>query len=481
MKRGLLRLFALGVVCCAMRASAVVRYVDLNSSFSTPPYTNWSTAATNIQDAVDVAANGDTVLVTNGVYATGGQRWFDSGTNRLTVTNSLILRSVNGPAVTFIQGYHGPATNAARCALLTTNAVLSGFTLTNGQSGIGNYPQGGGVYCYSLSATISNCVLAGNLANYAGGGAYGGTLVNCVLDGNSATNSGGGAYNSALVNCFLLGNSARNGGGAYSGTLTNCILLGNSATVEGGGTYTLNNDPVCNCTIVSNTADSGGGVREGRCYNCVIYYNRAASFPNGHPLLARNCCTIPLQGGTGNITNGPAFANLGVGDLHLQSNSPCINSGFNAYSRNSADSDGNQRIVGGTVDIGAYEFQSPASVLSYAWAQQYGLATDGSADFVDSDGDGFNNWQEWRAGTVPTDSASALRLSSPTSALTSLSISWQSVTNRTYWLERATNLSSLGLFLTVATNIPGQSGTTTFLDSSATNSNSFFYRVGAKE
>jgi len=98
--------------------------------------------------------------------------------------------------------------------------------------------------------------------------------------------------------------------------------------------------------------------------------------------------------------------------------------------------------VGGTVDIGAYEFQLPASVLSYAWAQQYGLATDGLADFVDSDGDGFNNWQEWRAGTVPTDSASALRLASPTSALTSLSISWQSVTNRTYWLERATNLSS---------------------------------------
>src|SRR6267378_2876223 len=173
--------FVLLLVISVTTTPATTRYVDLNSASPTSPYTSWPTAATNIQDAVDVATNGETVLVTNGVYATGGQKWFDSGTNRVTVTNSLILQSVNGPAVTVIQGNHGSGTNAARCALLTTSAVLSGFTLTNGQSGIGNYPQGGGVYCYSLSAIISNCVLVGNLANDAGGGAYRGTLVNCIL------------------------------------------------------------------------------------------------------------------------------------------------------------------------------------------------------------------------------------------------------------------------------------------------------------
>jgi len=62
--------FALGalMLLCGMgRALAGVHYVDVNSTNATPPHTNWATAATNIQDAVDAAVAWDEIVVTNGV------------------------------------------------------------------------------------------------------------------------------------------------------------------------------------------------------------------------------------------------------------------------------------------------------------------------------------------------------------------------------------------------------------------------------
>jgi hypothetical protein len=129
--------------------------------------------------------------------------------------------------------------------------------------------------------------------------------------------------------------------------------------------------------------------------------------------------------------------------------------------------------------VGAYEFQSPASVLSYAWAQQYGLATDGSTNFADADGDGMSNCCEWRSVTNPTVALSVLRLLAATHSLSGITVTWASVPTRHYWLERASGLGPGTPFETIATNISGQAGTTSFTDPGARSGSSCFYRLDA--
>jgi uncharacterized delta-60 repeat protein len=415
-----------------------VYYVSAQSANPVVPYSSWTTAARSIQDAVDAAGVvGALVLVGDGTYSSGGRAvGVGSLLNRLVVAKPVRVQSLNGPLLTIIQGQQVPGiTNgdgAIRCVYLASGTSLSGFTLTNGATrNAWDYPNeqlGGGVYCESLSAIVSNCMILGNSAQYSGGGASGGTLNNCVLSGNSTQNgggvngamlnncmltrnsasySGGGAFGGTLNNCVLSSNSAQygggangstlnnctlsgnaaqyNGGGAYSGTLNNCVLIGNSALTYGGGAISSS---LNNCTVNGNSAQYGGGVSDATLNNSIIYFNTASqqgsnyysSFWNLYPSL-NFCCTAPLPtNGVGNISGDPLLENLATGDLRLQANSPCIDAGTNSFVVGDTDLDGNPRVTGSAVDIGAYEFQINAPPV--ITAQPQGLTVPANATFV---------------------------------------------------------------------------------------------------
>lgn len=234
-----------------------------------------------IEAAVDVAGEGDEIVVAAGRYT-----WTNQGTGDFYGLilfardhTGFTLRSEEGPEKTIldaeglggvihIQGYN--------------EVVIEGFTITrgnnDGQPDSTELYAGGGISSHLASPTIRNCIIKWNYATEGGGLWLGSTgqprLENCIIENNEAQQGGGVALvNDALLtsisDCTIRNNNAVISGGGILGynvlfTLENCLITGNTSGNRGGGITgsTLHDGClVTGCTLVDNSATLGSALR----------------------------------------------------------------------------------------------------------------------------------------------------------------------------------------------------------------------------
>jgi len=312
-----------------------------------------------IQEAIDAANPGETVLVADGTYKGTGNKDLNYAGKAVTV------RSENGPGVTTID-----CENQGRAANFHngegTDSVLEGFTITHGST-----TDGAGVYCDGTSPTLRNLVFMDNAASGYGGAVYAHQNANplvqdCEMVGNSA-NSGGGAIFYKLWSAptiertVIRGNTSNGKGGGVcawdsTGVFRNVLVA--ETTGNGMGGYFFHNCTTqhTNCTV---TANQGGGLeangKNHTLLNTIFWANPPQEFIfSGGEVTATYCVIQGGYDGQGNQGADPAFVAPGQSDYHLQQGSPCVDQG-SAEGAPEQDLEGELRPQGNGVDIGAYE------------------------------------------------------------------------------------------------------------------------------
>jgi len=376
--------------------------------------TSWKTALATIQEGINAASNGHTIIVATGTYFENihfaGKNIILRSTDPLdhTVLVSTIIDGGNSGSVVTFEG-----TEAETC-------VVVGFTIRNGK---GVYGGGicGGTADNHTHARIENNVIISNRADYGGGVAYcdgdirsntisgnrathqygeGGALAYCdgsvqnnTISGNLSVWRGGGLSrcNGTIEDNAISGNSSSSGGAlSYcKGCIQGNAISGNSAKVWGGGLHWCPGDiqnnaivgnsagwggglALCdgnirNNTVVGNSAaNSGGGLAwcDGTIWNCIIWENAAPGFPqvyDSNP-ITYSCIQGWAGGDEGNISLDPQFADpdgldnnpetFKDNDYRLKRLSPCVDAGNNrGWAWNSIDLDGNPRIFYGISSV----------------------------------------------------------------------------------------------------------------------------------
>ncbi len=365
-----------------------------------------------IQIAIDIAKEGDTIIVMPGIYYE----------NLNMKGKSITLRSTDptDPNIvdhTIINGQK--AGSVITCSSREdSNTVISGFLIKDGSAS-----YGGGLYNKSSSPTVSNCIIENNWSENEGGGMYNykshPTVTNCTFYWNFTKYSGGGVYNVSsspkITGCTFFNNFTynRDGGGMFnlnsSPTITGCIFFANSASNMGGGMYNwslggelISKPTLINCTFSRN---STGYSSDGICNdnssltvrNCILW-NGGDEIQNHNESITIVSYSNIEDGwpdGQGNIDVDPYFVDNNLGDLYLKSQggrwdpvnkywnkdtttSPCIDAGDP-----NTDWTGELWPHGKRVNMGAYGGSAEASMSLSEVGNTCDFTGDGSVDLLD--------------------------------------------------------------------------------------------------
>ena len=314
----------------------------------------------SIQAALTAASDGDTIIVDVGVYYENiyldGKNITLSSTDPTdpdVVAQTVIDGRQRGPVVTFA------GTETAEC-------VLEGFTIRNGYAMQGGGIQGTYGWGYGLrtatQATVRYNRIENNRATERGGGlcSCDGLIEKNIIANNEAVGpaeGGGLALCGGLIrNNLIYGNTAAWGGGAFScGTLQNNTIYGNAALSE-----------------------PGGGIVAGSIRNCIIWGNTAPGNPqvDFFDELPSHSCIQGWGGlGEGNISLDPRLVDAANGDLRLDAESPCIDTGTSLGAPDTDIADV-PRPQGAGVDMGAYEYLGEGAALTVS-PKSLDIAADG--------------------------------------------------------------------------------------------------------
>ena len=339
------------------------------------PYSAPAWAALSIQDALDVATDGDTIMIETGTYyekvtvqspvhILGG--WDVGFTTRDSGLYPSTINS-NGSTVSFI-------------LVPGTGSGIEGCTITGGTGTISNLPDngiyGGGVFSYDASPLIKDNVINGcgyvNATQYSAGGGISCYLGTVEIEGNRINScvaqSGGGIY-LYQVTATVTGNTVtgsqphveftgtRNGGGVCARnsavTMSGNVVTSNTGYMNGAGIYAyMSSLSLYGDTISSNSCSSnGGGVMTERSSfssgRAVVtgnsagtgagIYHKAASFDMANTLVASNTASM-IGGGVyadslwGDIESNTLDGNSSLyagGNMMLNNSQGCLVRGNN--------------------------------------------------------------------------------------------------------------------------------------------------------